>query len=140
MGANAFTGVQAAEIFAVLWLVIMSVSHVLQPKAWAAFFIRLREMGNAGVFANGFLTLIFGSLIAAFHDVWTWPGIAVTLIGWSQVVKGAVAFIAPDISAAGMRLVSLEKAWRFQAAGAVMLIATIWLGYLLYASWKGIIP
>ena len=128
------------EIFTLLWLAIVSISHILYPRAWASFYTRLRELGRIGAFAHGFLALIFGSIIAAFHHVWTWPGIAVTLIGWVQVVKGAVAFIAPQLALKGFGMVSPDKAWKFRAAGAVLLLATVWLFGLLYGSWTGVIP
>ena len=74
---------RAIEIFAVIHLGVMGLSHILAPKAWIEFFIRLREKGHPGVFAVGFMSLFFGSIIAAFHNVWSGLG--------SYSTPGAVA-------------------------------------------------
>ena len=100
-------------------MLIIGLSHLLQPRAWVEFFIALREKGRAGVFANGFLSLVFGSLIVSFHDVWTgWP-VVLTLLGWAQVIKAAVAFVLPDVAMRSLQRVSMERAWEFQVPGAL---------------------
>jgi hypothetical protein len=87
----------AIEIFAAINFLILGLSHVFQPRAWAEFFVRLREWGRPGAFANGFLTLITGSLIVAFHNVWSWPGVLLTAIGYSMLLKSLVVFVRPDL-------------------------------------------
>ena len=62
---------RAIQIFAVVNLVVIGLSHVAQPRAWAEFFVALREKGDRGVFVVGFMSLAFGSLIVAFHNVWS---------------------------------------------------------------------
>ena len=57
---------RAIEIFAAINFLILGLSHVFQHRAWTEFFVRLREKGHPGAFANGFLTLFTGSLIVAF--------------------------------------------------------------------------
>lgn len=84
------------ERFAALACFVVGLSHVLQPRAWVDFFGRLRERGEAGVFALAFLTLPFGCLVAAFHNVWTGLPLVVTLLGWAQVVKAAIYFCRPQ--------------------------------------------
>jgi hypothetical protein len=122
---------RAIEVFACINFVIIGLSHVVQPKIWVAFFVVLREKGLAGVFLNGFLTLSFGSLIVAFHNVWTWPGVVVTLIGWGQVVKALLSFVAPQLAMRGLQRVALERAWEFQVPGAMLLGLGVLMAYLL---------
>lgn len=62
---------QALEVFAAIHFLIVGLSHVVQRRAWVDFFIWLRERGHAGVFVHGFLSLGFGSMILAFHNVWS---------------------------------------------------------------------
>jgi hypothetical protein len=58
---------RAVQIYAIVNFVVIGVSHVLRPRAWADFFVILRERGEAGVFAVALLNLVFGSIIVAFH-------------------------------------------------------------------------
>jgi hypothetical protein len=58
---------RATEVFAVVNLAVIGLSHIAQPKGWVEFFIFLRERGHAGVFFNGMLSLTFGSILVAFH-------------------------------------------------------------------------
>lgn len=60
---------RAIEIFALVHLLLMAISHLVQREAWAEFFIALGERGRPGVFIHGFLSLWFGSLVAAFYPV-----------------------------------------------------------------------
>jgi hypothetical protein len=112
---------ESVQLFVAVQSSIMAVSHIAQPHAWVDFFIWLRGKGHAGVFANGFLSLWFGALIVAFHPVWTGPAIAITLIGWAQVLKAAVAFILPAVSMRGLARVSHERSHEFIIGGVGLL-------------------
>ena len=68
---------RAVEFLAVINFLVMGVSHIVHRRAWAESFIWLRGRGHAGVFVHGFLSLSFGSLVVAFHNVWT--GLSVVL-------------------------------------------------------------
>ena len=123
---------RATEVFAVVNLAVIGVSHIAQPRVWVEFFIFLRERGHAGVFFNGMLSLTFGSILAAFHNVWAGMPMIVTLLGWAQVLKGLISLVAPSIGLKKMMRVSMDRAWEFQVAGAVLaglagLIAWTWV-------------
>ena len=123
---------RATEVFAVVNLAVIGVSHIAQPKVWVEFFTFLRERGHAGVFFNGMLSLAFGSILAAFHNVWTGLPMIVTLLGWAQVLKGLLSLVAPSVGLKKMMRVSMDRAWEFQAAGVVLvalaaLIAWTWV-------------
>lgn len=118
---------RAVEIYAAVHFAVIGLSHLLQPRVWIDLFIRLRELGHVGVFLNGFLSLLFGSIIVAFHDIWLWPPIVLTLIGWAQIVKGLISFCAPSLAMRSLSRVSPDRAWEFQAAGAVFLGLALWL-------------
>jgi len=125
---------RAIEVFAAINFLILGLSHVFQPRVWAEFFVRLREWGRPGAFANGFLTLITGSLIVAFHNVWSWPGVLLTAIGYSMLLKSLVVFVRPDLGLASMARVTPEKSGKIVVAG-VMLMAVA--GFLGYSVWQG---
>jgi len=122
---------RATEVFAVVNLAAIGASHLVQPKVWVEFFVFLRERGRAGVFFNGMLSLTFGSILVAFHNVWTgWPMI-VTVLGWAQVLKGLISLVAPSIGLKKMLRVSMDRAWEFQVAGAAFVV----LSALIAWSW-----
>jgi uncharacterized protein YjeT (DUF2065 family) len=118
---------QAIEIFAAVNFFVMGLSHLLMPRAWTEFFTLLREKGDAGAFVNGFLTLGMGSLIVAFHNVWTGLPVVLTVIGWLYVIKSLLIFTVPGLGVRSLSKVSEKSAASFVVAG-VMLLA---LGGLL---------
>jgi CDP-diglyceride synthetase len=124
---------RAIEIFAALSLTVIGLSHVAQPRVWVEFFIWLREKGLAGVFAVVFLNLNFGALIVAFHNVWHGLPMIFTIIGWGQVLKGALYFVAPQIGMRALRRVSPERSWEFVAGGAILLALCPVLWYVALA-------
>ena len=110
---------RAIQIFFVIHMVAMGISHIVQPRVWVDFFVRLREWGEPGVFVSGFLSLMFGSIVVAFHDVWHGIPLLVTLLGWAHVVKGVLYFALPSV---GMAMVGHERARRLALAGVLMLV------------------
>jgi len=123
---------KATEIFAAVFLSVIGLSHVAQPRAWVEFFVWLRGKGHAGVFVNGFLSLGFGSFIVAFHNVWDGLPVLLTLLGWGQVLKGLVSFVAPPVALWGLGRVSTERAWQFVAAGILALALSAVLWYIAF--------
>ena len=85
---------RAIEVYAALNFFVIGLSHAFQPRAWVDFFILLREKGHLGVFANGMLSFSLGSLIVAFHNVWTGLPAFLTVIGWMQIVKALTSLSA----------------------------------------------
>lgn len=122
---------RAIELYACIQFVVIGLSHLLQPRAWVEFFVLLRAKGHAGVFANAFLSLLFGSLIVSFHNVWTGWAMVLTLLGWAQVFKATMHFILPQIGMRGMQRVAIERAWEFQAAGIFFLVLAGVMGIVL---------
>jgi hypothetical protein len=126
---NLQTGV---EIFAVIHLTTMGLSHIVAHRAWAEFFILLRDKGQPGVFAVGFLSLGFGSIIAAFHPVWSGVPLVLTLFGWAQVMKGLLYLCIPSYGLNRLALVSLDRSRMFMIPGvALLLLAALILWTLL---------
>ena len=104
-------------MFAGVSFMAIGLSHLIQPLAWVEWFSRLRALGRPGVFAEGFVTLNFGALIVAFHNVWSGPGVVLTVVGWAQVLKGLVRFIAPTAIFRVYDRMVPERAWQFRVAG-----------------------
>jgi hypothetical protein len=112
---------QATQVFAAVSLLVIGLSHLLQPKAWVAWFQGLVAQGTTGAFKEGFIILPFGALIVGFHNVWQGPAIVLTLIGWAQVMKALVRFCAPAVALRVMGRVSVGSGWQFQVAGVFAL-------------------
>lgn len=125
---------RAVEIFALVHLVPLGLSHLFQHKAWAEFFIVLSEKGRAGVFCHSFLSLWFGSVVAGFYPVWSGPGLVLTLWAWLLIFKAAFGFLFPDAALRSLQKVSLATSWKFAPAGAVYLAVAVTVAYRL---WRG---
>jgi uncharacterized protein YjeT (DUF2065 family) len=112
---------RAAQIFAAVNFIVIGLSHIFQSRAWAEFFMALREKGRPGLFANGMLSLLVGSIIVALHNVWSGLAMVLTIVGWAQVLKGLLTLTVPTISARSLARVSMDRSWEFVAGGFVAL-------------------
>jgi hypothetical protein len=120
---------RALEIFVVIHLGLMGLSHVVQHRAWAEFFILLRDRGCSGVFVHGFISLGFGSMILAFHRVWSGIPAVVTIVGVLYLVKSLQCFVFPAVSLRSLNRVSLDRSYVFAAPGVVFLGLAGLIGY-----------
>jgi hypothetical protein len=121
---------QAVELFAAVSFTVIGLSHIFQRDAWIEFFAKLHSLGRLGAFAEGFLYLNFGAVIASFHNVWTGPGVVLTIIGWAQVLKALIRFVAPDRVLPIYKRMGPERAWQLQAAGGLFLVLSAFLVFL----------
>jgi hypothetical protein len=112
---------RSLEVFAVIHLAVMGLSHIVHHRLWAEFFIRLRNLGYSGVFMHGFISLAFGSMILAFH--WVWSGIpaVLTVVGVLYIVKTLQCFLFPGISMRSLNRVSPDRSREFIYPGIVFL-------------------
>ena len=116
---------KSIAIFAIINFAIIGLSHFLQHEGWREFFHLLHSKGRPGAFANGFLTLIAGSLIVAFHNVWTGVPVILTLIGWAYLVKSLAIFVYPDWNLRSMESVQHASKLKSRIAGAVLLAVAV---------------
>jgi hypothetical protein len=124
----------AVQAFAVINLATIGVSHIVAPRAWVEFFTMLRERHHAGVFAVAFMSLWFGSVIVAFHNVWSGIPVVLTVLGWGQVLKGVIYFLFPDVGLRRISMVTQEKAAWFRYGGWLFVVIAGVLLYHLVAS------
>jgi len=111
-----------AQTFAAISFLVIGLSHVFQPGVWVAYFQTLAAQGRVGAFIDGFLVLNFGAFIVAFHNVWDGPAVGLTIVGWSQVVKGLVRFVTPEFSVKVLARMTNERAWQIRVGGVVALM------------------
>ena len=112
---------RALEIFAVIHLGLLGLSHILQHRAWAEFFILLRGKGYAGVFVHGFLSLGFAAMILGFHRVWSGLPMVLTIVGVLYLVKSLQCFLLPAVSMRSLDRVTLDGSRVFVGAGVMFL-------------------
>ena len=124
---------RSVEVLAIILFGILGLSHILQPKAWAEFFILLRGKGEAGAFVDGFLNLPLGGVIVGFHNIWSGIPLVLTLLGWCLLIKSLIRFCAPKQALRMMARVSVERSWEFQVAGALLVVLAGLVGYGVYA-------
>ena len=112
----------AVELFAIINFLVIGISHALAPRAWASFFELVRQKGEPGVFAVAFLSLSFGSIIVAFHNVWSGLPAVLTILGWAQVLKALIYFAFPSFGLRRMAMASPERAHLFLYGGLVSIV------------------
>lgn len=111
----------AVQKLAILSFFVLGLSHIVQPRAWAQFFIDLRQKGKTGSFINALIHFPLGAVVVAFHNVWQGIPTILTVIGYAWVLKSLVYFLVPTYGLRSMSRVSLEKSNGFVVAGVVML-------------------
>jgi hypothetical protein len=124
---------RSVEVLAIILFGVLGLSHILQPKAWAEFFILLRGKGDAGAFVDGLLNLPLAAIIVGFHNTWSGIPLVLTLVGWCLVIKSLIRFCAPKLALRVMARVSVERSWEFQLAGGGLVALAGVLGYAVYA-------
>jgi hypothetical protein len=107
----------AVQKLAIVNFLVIGLSHIIRPRAWAQFFIDIREKGATGSFIIAFIHFPLGALIVAFHNVWHGLPMILTFIGYALLLKSLVYFIFPERGLKSLSRVSLEKSWEFVAGG-----------------------
>ena len=107
----------AVTKLAIICFFVVGVSHIVQSRVWAQFFIDLRGKGEVGSFLNALLHFPVGVLIVSFHNVWNGLPVVLTLIGWGLVLKSFIYFVFPRYGLRMLARVSLERSWELVVAG-----------------------
>ena len=123
--------IESIELFTAINIAIIGLSHFLQPKIWADFFVYLHTRKNIGNIINAMITLGMGSLILSFHFIWDRPKIMITVYGLLLVLKGLLYMIYPEIGIRSIGKVTLEKAHKFRWVGLIMFIFSLGIFYNL---------
>jgi hypothetical protein len=103
-------------------LILMGVSHIVRPDIWSKLFAELHAMGSTGVIYRTFMLELWPAMaIVTLHQVWSGPGIALTLYGTLLALKCAVAVLFPEIG--GRSMVLARGGARSFVPGGIMLVA-----------------
>ena len=124
----------AVTKLAMICFLVTGVSHIVQPRVWAQFFIDLHRKGEVGSFLNALLHFPLGVIIVSFHNVWHGLAIVLTLIGWGFVLKSFIYFVFPRYGLKVLARVSIEKSWEFIVAGVFAVGISGWLLFTILRS------
>jgi hypothetical protein len=123
---------RAVQLYAIVNLTVIGISHLLRPRVWVEFFLYLRERGEAGVFAIGLLNLIFGTIIVGFHNVWSGIPLLLTVVGWVSVAKALCYLSFPAPVLLKLQRLTPERANLVSVGGILFLLLAAVLGYHLW--------
>ena len=122
----------AIQKISIICFLTIGLSHTFQHRAWAEFFIALRQQGTPGSCLDAFLNLWSGALIVAFHNVWSGIPLVLTLLGWACCLKGLLYFVFPQVGLKMLARVSLERSREFIVPGILMVVYACLLTYSVY--------
>jgi hypothetical protein len=121
------------ERLAALVLLLTCLSHITAPGAWRALFDRIAKSDAPGL-ATAAIHLPLGLLIVAFHELWSWPAVVFTLIGWALTMKGALHLLFPQVARRSLALPGegAQAERRYRSAGVIMAplaAVLVWLAW-----------
>jgi hypothetical protein len=111
----------AVTKLAIICFFVTGVSHIVQPRVWAQFFMYLHSKGEVGSFFNALVHFPLGVIIVSFHNVWHGLPLVLTLIGWGLVLKSFIYFVLPRQGVKILSRVTMERSWQFIVAGVFSL-------------------
>ena len=120
----------AIQKLAIINFFVIGLSHIVQPRVWAQFFIDIREKGATGSFIAAFIHFPLGALIVAFHNVWQGLPMIFTLIGYGLVLKSLVYFVFPKRGLKSLSRTSIERSWEYVVAGIFSLVLSGVLAFI----------
>ncbi|MDQ2975616.1 MAG: hypothetical protein M3R69_09435 [Acidobacteriota bacterium] len=112
------------EKLTAICLLVTGLSHIIQPRVWARFFIMLREKEEVGSILAGLLHFPLGILIVSFHNAWHGFPLVVTIMGWGLVIKSLIYLTYPKHGMRMLARVSVDTAWEFVVAGVAAVIVS----------------
>ena len=112
---------------AVTWIAF-GLSHALQPAAWKAMVLPLRERAHGGLLIATF-NFPLGVVIVLGHNVWVWDiPVIVTLVGWLTTIKSGLYLVIPSGHLRVMPTAErLERGFRI--VGVVLIGLGVVVGY-----------
>ena len=120
------------ERLAALVLLLTCLSHIAAPRAWHDFFSRVRALDGLAGMVIAAIHLPLGLLIVAFHEVWSWPDVVVTLLGWSLLLKGSLHLLFPALAQRSLSLAGEggTAIGRYRWFGLAMLPLAVAVGWI----------
>jgi hypothetical protein len=135
MWAFITTPSEAVQFVLMVLCTLFGVSHIVRPAIWTEFFGWLHAAGHRGVVLKTFaLELWPAMMIVTLHQVWSGPGMVITLYGWAQLIKIAIAMLMPEITLRGLKMAE-GGSRAFVPAGVVLAGIGVVSGVALFGPW-----
>jgi uncharacterized protein YjeT (DUF2065 family) len=113
---------RAIETFALLNFLIVGISLVYQPLAWAKYFAWMRRNSEGGAVIYGLFCVLWGSLIVSFHREWTGLLVVLPVFGALQLLEGFVFLVAPAFGLRLMGMFNEANLGLFRLLGVIALV------------------
>ena len=105
----------------ILPLLVLGVSHIVQPAMWRTFFTRLHGEGPPGVVTRTFTLELWTALVLfTFHQVWSGPEVLITIYGNLLVAKITLSMLWPAIGLRSLSMAESKGDMGFRVAGVVL--------------------
>ena len=76
---------------------VVGLSFIVRAKGWAEYLAHVRKAGEPAALIIGYLHLLVGTFIVAFHWIWEgWP-LLVTLLGVKAILEGVTYTLFPAV-------------------------------------------
>jgi hypothetical protein len=113
-------------------ILLIGLSHLLQPRLWVRFFERIKQTGMAAAIIPMY-TLPIALVLVVGHNIWVWGWpLFLTLAGWLMTIKCAVYLLLPAAADLMLEKKLTKSARSFQIVGAIM---AFFGGVLTWQSW-----
>ena len=110
-------------------LAVLGMAHLLRPSSLVQFYEALNSKREGGVVVIGLMSLTVGSFLVVLHNVWTGLPVLLTILGWAQLIKGAVYLLFPSFGLRQTSRVTMERTEWFRWPGVPLLIIAALLGW-----------
>ncbi|MEM6857987.1 MAG: hypothetical protein AAF559_08955 [Pseudomonadota bacterium] len=113
---------QAVQAIMVPALLLLGLSHIVRPALWRDFFNHLHSLGTTGVVTRTFAFELWPALlIMVFHQVWSGPGIALTIYGWLLMTKVTLSLLVPELGLKSLAMADAVTDARWAVAGLLLI-------------------
>jgi hypothetical protein len=110
----------------------MGLSHIVRPALWVDFFARLHAQGTAGLVGKVLAVELWPALlVVSLHQVWSGPGIVLTLYGWAQFTKVWLALFVPGVGMRSLAMAETKGERGFVLGGVMLLVVGLSAGAAL---------
>jgi len=117
---------------AALFMLVVGFSYMFQGRQWRRFTQEVKEAPHR-LFPLALLMVVFGSAVIVLHNEWTvgWE-LAVTVLGWVLLLKGAALLVYPHFEgwgaslSDGMYLILIRVGGAVLAAFGAILTYRVW--------------
>jgi len=101
-------------------LMLIGLSHLVQPQLWVRFFEVVKQTGVAGLIIP-ICTLPFGLVLVVGHNLWVWDWpLFLTIAGWGITIKCTLYLLVPGLADWVLARNVAKSPRSYRTSGAIM--------------------